>query len=69
MAEQPGKGRGKGRGDAGEAPRTDLPPKKEPYYEGYFGDEEDAGVERSAEEPGEGGAPREERGGIGEGPI
>jgi len=29
--------------DAGEAPRTDLPPTREPYYEGYFGtgDEEE----------------------------
>jgi hypothetical protein len=28
---------------AGEAPRTDLPPTREPYYEGYFGtgDEEE----------------------------
>ncbi len=29
--------------DRGEAPRTDLPPTREPYYEGYFGtgDEEE----------------------------
>jgi hypothetical protein len=29
--------------DAGEAPRTDLPPTREPYDEGYFGtgDEEE----------------------------
>ncbi len=29
--------------DEGEAPRTDLPPTREPYYEGYFGtgDEEE----------------------------
>lgn len=28
---------------SGEAPRTDLPPTREPYYEGYFGtgDEEE----------------------------
>lgn len=44
MAEQPGKQRG-------DEPRTDLPPKKEPYYEGYFGDEEDA--ERKAGDSGE----------------
>lgn len=29
-----------------EAPLTDLPPKREPYYEGYFGTEEEEGVER-----------------------
>ncbi len=27
-------------------PRTDLPPEREPYYEGYFGTEEEEGVER-----------------------
>jgi hypothetical protein len=32
-----------------EAPRTDLPPLKEPYYEGYFGTDEEEGVVR--EEP------------------
>jgi hypothetical protein len=30
----------------GEAPRTDLPPDREPYYEGYFGTDEEEGVER-----------------------
>jgi hypothetical protein len=66
MAEQPRK-RGQG-----EQPRSDLPPKKEPYYEGYFGTEEEQGVEREAEdrdaetdEP----ARREDPGGTGEGPI
>jgi hypothetical protein len=29
-----------------EAPRTDLPPKREPYYEGYFGTGEEEGAER-----------------------
>lgn len=29
-----------------EAPRTDLPPKREPYYEGYFGTGEEEGTER-----------------------
>jgi hypothetical protein len=27
-------------------PATDLPPTKEPYYEGYFGTEEEEGVVR-----------------------
>jgi hypothetical protein len=44
MAEQPGKQRG-------DEPRTDLPPTKEPTYEGYFGDEEDA--ERKAGDSGD----------------
>lgn len=30
----------------GEVPRTDLPPKREPYYDGYFGTDEEEGVER-----------------------
>jgi hypothetical protein len=36
-----------------DAPRTDLPPEKEPYYEGYFGTEEEEGVVRE-EEAGDG---------------
>ncbi len=32
--------------DRDEAPRTDLPPVKEPYYEGYFGTDEEEGVVR-----------------------
>jgi hypothetical protein len=32
-----------------EAPRTDLPPVKEPYYDGYFGTDEEEGVEREEE--------------------
>jgi hypothetical protein len=32
-----------------EAPRTDLPPVKEPYYEGYFGTDEEEGVVREEE--------------------
>ena len=35
-----------------EPPRADLPPEREPYYEGYFGTEEEEGVVR--EEPAEG---------------
>jgi hypothetical protein len=40
------------RGDErqGEVPRTDLPPEREPYYEGYFGTDEEEGVEREREE-------------------
>ncbi len=30
--------------EAPETPRTDLPPEREPYYEGYFGTEEEEGV-------------------------
>ncbi len=43
----------KGEPDAGEAPRTDLPPTREPYYEGYFGNadqEEQVRGEREIEE-------------------
>ncbi len=29
-----------------EAPRTDLPPERKPYYEGYFGTGDEEGVER-----------------------
>ena len=29
-----------------EAPRTDLPTEREPYYDGYFGTDEEEGVER-----------------------
>jgi hypothetical protein len=32
-----------------DAPRTDLPPKREPYYEGYFGTGEEEGAERERE--------------------
>ncbi len=35
-----------------ETPRTDLPPAREPrepYYEGYFGTDEEEGVERETE--------------------
>jgi hypothetical protein len=34
-----------------DAPRTDLPPTKEPYDEGYFGTGEEEGVEREREAP------------------
>jgi hypothetical protein len=33
----------------GDAPRTDLPPTREPYYEGYFGTDEEEGVVREEE--------------------
>ncbi len=32
-----------------ESPRTDLPPRREPYYDGYFGTEEEQGVERESD--------------------
>jgi hypothetical protein len=35
----------------GEAPRTDLPPTREPYDDGYFGTGEEEGVEREREAP------------------
>ncbi|HEX9241828.1 MAG TPA: hypothetical protein VF875_05245 [Anaeromyxobacter sp.] len=34
-----------------EAPRTDLTPEREPYYEGYFGTEEEEGVVREEQAP------------------
>jgi hypothetical protein len=34
---------------APETPRTDLPPEREPYYEGYFGTDEEEGVVREEE--------------------
>jgi hypothetical protein len=43
----PRKPKERGRGD--EAPRTDLPPVKEPYYDGYFGTDEEEGVVREEE--------------------
>jgi hypothetical protein len=36
--------------EAPEKPRTDLPPGREPYYEGYFGTEEEEGVVREEED-------------------
>ncbi len=38
--------RRKGERKQDEAPRTDLPPEREPYDDGYFGTEEEEGVER-----------------------
>jgi hypothetical protein len=35
-----------------DAPRTDLPPRKEPYYEGYFGTEDPEAVVREEDEAG-----------------
>jgi hypothetical protein len=45
------------RGDdrSGEAPRTDLTPERDPYYDGYFGTDEEEGVERERDA----GEPRE----------
>jgi hypothetical protein len=40
---------------APETPRTDLPPEREPYYEGYFGTDEEEGVVREEEESGDAG--------------
>jgi hypothetical protein len=34
----------------GEAPRTDLPPRREPYDEGYFGTADEEEVVRETEE-------------------
>lgn len=34
-----------------EAPRTDLPPTREPYDDGYFGTGEEEGVVREREAP------------------
>jgi hypothetical protein len=46
----------------GDAPRTDLPPAKEPYTDDYFGTDEEEGVvrEREADEkkPDDGGTGR-----------
>jgi hypothetical protein len=52
MPRKPDEERPRGRRD--EAPATDLPPRKEPYYEGYFGTEEEEGAvreEESGDEP------------------
>jgi hypothetical protein len=35
------------------APRTDLPPKREPYYEGYFGTGEEETAERERDASGD----------------
>jgi hypothetical protein len=54
----------------GEAPRTDLPPTREPYDDGYFGTGEEEGVVREREAPGdedeEGAARRAEEGAGGD---
>ncbi len=41
---------GRGKGDA---PRTDLPPRREPYDDDYFGTGEEEGVVREREASGE----------------
>ena len=48
MPKKPGDERGPERRD--ETPRTDLPPTKEPYYDGYFGTDEEEGVVRERED-------------------
>jgi hypothetical protein len=50
-------------GGSGDTPRTDLPPTREPYYEGYFGTGEEEGVreEREAEDEGIPDDPAEKR--------
>jgi hypothetical protein len=45
----------------GEAPRTDLPPTREPYDDGYFGTEEEEGVVREREATGDEDEDDEER--------
>ncbi len=51
------------RGDErrGEAPRTDLPAEREPYYDGYFGTDEEEGVERERDAGGGGEGEERER--------
>jgi hypothetical protein len=51
----PGKRGDEPRKGAEDAPRTDLPPTKEPYDDGYFGTGEEEGVEREREAPEESG--------------
>ncbi|MGC3997524.1 MAG: hypothetical protein QM767_08520 [Anaeromyxobacter sp.] len=41
--------------ERGDTPRTDLPPTREPYDEGYFGTGEEAAVERERQAPDPGG--------------
>jgi hypothetical protein len=55
----PGK-RGEGPVKPDEAPRTDLPPTREPYDEGYFGTGEEEGVVQEREAPEEGADKAEE---------
>ncbi len=57
------------RGGAGDAPRTDLPPRKEPYYDGYFGTGEEAGAEREREAPREAQDDEPDGGGTGDGDL
>lgn len=60
----------RGRERKDETPRTDLPPEREPHDEGYFGTEEEEGVEREREagDDGEEGE-RERDAGPGRGPA
>lgn len=53
MPRKPKEDRRRERGE--EAPATNLPPTREPYYEGYFGTEEEGGIVREEES---GDAPR-----------
>lgn len=45
---------------AGEAPRTDLPPTREPYYEGYFGNADEEEKVRGEQEIEEENIPEDE---------
>lgn len=58
----PGGGKaGEGKQGGGDAPRTDLPPTREPYDDGYFGTGEEEGVEREREAPDAGGGAEKKR--------
>jgi hypothetical protein len=49
---------------AGDQPRTDLPPRKEPYDEGYFGTGEEEGVVKERELTEREGEPAPDRPGM-----
>lgn len=53
-----GRRAGKGKREPGEAPRTDLPPTREPYTDDYFGTGEEEGVVREREAGGDEGERR-----------
>jgi hypothetical protein len=56
MPRKPDDHRGSKREDA---PQTDLPPTKDPYYDGYFGTDEEEGVVRERDDSGDAGPSRE----------
>ncbi len=47
-------------GAPGEEPRTDLPPRREPYDDDWFGTGEEEGAVRETEAPPEPAEPRDE---------